>query len=64
MWLIALLAVPVGAAGAGLAVGLLRLIGLITNCVFYQRVATTWWRRGAAHHPGGSCCWRRWRAGW
>ena len=41
MGVIALLAVGVGAAGAGLAVGLLRLIGLITNLVFYQRLATT-----------------------
>ena len=45
MGLIALLAIPVGAAGAGLAVGLLRLIGLITNVVFYGRVATRSWRR-------------------
>ncbi|MGH2867939.1 MAG: chloride channel protein [Solirubrobacteraceae bacterium] len=40
MGVIALLAVPVGAASAGLAVGLLRLIGLITNLVFYGRFAT------------------------
>jgi CIC family chloride channel protein len=49
MALIALLAVPVGAAGAGLAVALLRLIGLITNLVFYGRVATRLVAPGGAH---------------
>ncbi len=48
--LIALLAVPVGAAGAGLAVALLRLIGLITNLVFYGRVATRLVAPGAGPH--------------
>ena len=33
-------AVPIGAAGALAALALLRLIGLITNLVFYQRVET------------------------
>ncbi|SDT44721.1 H+/Cl-antiporter ClcA [Microlunatus soli] len=50
LW-IAVLAVPIGAAGAGAAWCLLRLIGLITNAVFYQRVSTeliapgrhAWW---------------------
>jgi H+/Cl- antiporter ClcA len=37
---IAALAVPVGAVAAGVAWLLLRLIGLITNAVFYSRVAT------------------------
>ena len=34
------LAVPVGAGGAGAAFCLLRLIGLITNLVFYGRIST------------------------
>jgi hypothetical protein len=34
------LALVVGAAGAGAAYCLLRLIGLITNLVFYQRIST------------------------
>jgi H+/Cl- antiporter ClcA len=50
--LITLLALPVGAAGAVAAFLLLRLIGLITNLVFYQRVATGLVAPGAAHHPG------------
>jgi CIC family chloride channel protein len=33
-------AVPIGAAGAVAALALLRLIGLLTNLVFYQRVST------------------------
>jgi H+/Cl- antiporter ClcA len=51
MVLIAALALPVGAAGAGLAWVLLRLIGLITNAVFYQRVATTLVAPGQVAHP-------------
>ncbi len=50
--LITLLAVPVGAASAAAAFVLLRLIGLITNLVFYQRVATGLVAPGAVHHPG------------
>jgi len=44
------LALAVGAAGAGAAYCLLRLIGLITNLVFYQRVSTALVAPGAAHH--------------
>jgi len=44
------LALVVGAAGAGAAYCLLRLIGLITNLVFYQRVSTALVAPGAAHH--------------
>jgi CIC family chloride channel protein len=44
------LALVVGAAGAGAAFCLLRLIGLITNLVFYQRVSTALIAPGAMHH--------------
>jgi H+/Cl- antiporter ClcA len=44
------LAVPVGAIGAGMAWCLLRLIGLITNLVFYQRVRTSLAAPGLGHH--------------
>jgi DNA-binding MarR family transcriptional regulator len=44
------LALVVGAAGAGAAFCLLRLIGLITNLVFYQRVSTALVAPGAMHH--------------
>ncbi|HEY5430232.1 MAG TPA: chloride channel protein [Solirubrobacteraceae bacterium] len=44
------LAVPIGAAGAGLAFALLRLIGLLTNLVFYQRLDTHLVAPGAGHH--------------
>ncbi len=45
-------AVPVGLLSAGLAFALLRLIGLITNLVFYQRWNTRLVAPGAgAHHP-------------
>ncbi len=50
MGVIALLAILVGAISAGLAVGLLRLIGLITNLVFYGRVATRLVAPGAGAH--------------
>ena len=50
MVLIAALALPVGAAGAGLAWVLLRLIGLITNAVFYQRWSTVLVAPGRTHH--------------
>jgi H+/Cl- antiporter ClcA/predicted transcriptional regulator len=43
-------AIPIGAAGALLALALLRLIGLITNLVFYQRVDTKLVAPGAGHH--------------
>ena len=42
MLVIAAFAVPVGAASAVVAWALLRLIGLITNLVFYQRLGTRW----------------------
>ena len=44
------LALVVGAAGAGAAYCLLRLIGLITNLVFYQRVSSALVAPGAVHH--------------
>ncbi|KQX63763.1 chloride channel protein [Angustibacter sp. Root456] len=50
MLLITALALPVGAAGAGLAWVLLKLIGLVTNAVFYQRVDTALVAPGAVHH--------------
>ena len=43
-------AVPIGAAGAIAALALLRLIGLITNLVFYQRFNTHLVAPGAGHH--------------
>jgi CIC family chloride channel protein len=43
-------AVPIGAAGAIAALALLRLIGLITNLVFYQRIDTRLVAPGAGHH--------------
>jgi len=44
-------AVPIGALGAGAAWVLLRLIGLITNLVFFQRVSTALVAPGSAPHP-------------
>jgi H+/Cl- antiporter ClcA/predicted transcriptional regulator len=41
--------VPVGAAGAGAAFVLLRLIGLLTNLIFYGRVDTRLVAPGSAH---------------
>jgi chloride channel protein, CIC family len=49
--LITALALMVGGASAIAAFCLLRLIGLITNLVFYQRVSVTMTPPGAAHHP-------------
>jgi H+/Cl- antiporter ClcA len=43
-------AIPVGAAGTGAAFCLLRLIGLLTNLVFYGRLATGLVAPGAGHH--------------
>jgi H+/Cl- antiporter ClcA len=43
-------AIPIGAGGAVAALGLLRLIGLLTNLVFYQRAATRLVAPGAVHH--------------
>jgi len=48
--LIVAAALPIGALSAVVAFGLLRLIGLITNLVFYQRVATSLIAPGAHHH--------------
>jgi CIC family chloride channel protein len=45
------LALAVGAAGALASFALLRLIGLITNAVFYQRPSTALVAPGGAHHP-------------
>ncbi|MBO0819629.1 MAG: chloride channel protein [Nocardiopsaceae bacterium] len=45
------LALAVGAASGVTAFCLLRLIGLITNLVFYQRVSTALVAPGAARHP-------------
>jgi chloride channel protein, CIC family len=44
------LALPLGAMGAVCALALLRLIGLITNLVFYQRLDTSLVAPGANHH--------------
>jgi H+/Cl- antiporter ClcA len=49
--LIAAYALPIGALAAGVAWALLRLIGLITNLVFYQRFDTALVAPGAVHHP-------------
>ncbi len=43
-------ALPIGAASAVVAFGLLRLIGLITNLVFYGRARTSLVAPGAQHH--------------
>jgi H+/Cl- antiporter ClcA len=51
MLLVTALAIPVGAVSACAAWALLRLIGLITNLVFYQRVATDLVAPGGVHHP-------------
>jgi H+/Cl- antiporter ClcA len=49
--LITALALPVGGASAAAAFCLLRLIGLITNAVFYQRLSDAMTPPGAVHHP-------------
>jgi CIC family chloride channel protein len=51
MLLMAALAVPIGALAAAAAWCLLRLIGLVTNLVFYQRWAVGLVAPGAQHHP-------------
>jgi chloride channel protein, CIC family len=51
MLMTAALAVPVGALSAGAAWCLIRLIGLVTNLVFYQRWGTALVAPGAQHHP-------------
>jgi H+/Cl- antiporter ClcA len=50
MLLITGLALPVGAVSACVAWALLRLIGLITNGVFYHRVGTSLIAPGGIHH--------------
>src|SRR5690348_10401099 len=50
MLVIAGLAIPIGAVAACVAWLLLKLIGLITNAVFYHRVDTSLVAPGAAHH--------------
>jgi H+/Cl- antiporter ClcA/CBS domain-containing protein len=50
MLVITALALPVGAVSACVAWALLRLIGLITNAVFYHRVNTTLVAPGGGHH--------------
>lgn len=47
---IAAYALPIGALSAAVAWALLRLIGLITNLVFYQRFGTTLVAPGDGHH--------------
>ena len=47
---IAAFAVPIGALSACVAWALLRLIGLITNVVFYQRLGTALVAPGSGHH--------------
>lgn len=51
MLLMAALALPIGGLSAGAAWCLLRLIGLVTNLVFYQRWAVDLVAPGARHHP-------------
>ena len=50
MVLIAAFAAGIGAVSAGVAWCLLRLIGFITNAVFYQRLGTALVAPGAGHH--------------
>jgi chloride channel protein, CIC family len=50
MLVIAALALPVGAVSACVAWALLRLIGLITNAIFYHRLETTLVAPGVGHH--------------
>lgn len=50
MLLITALALPIGAVSAGVSWCLLRLIGLITNAVFYQRTSTDLLAPGARDH--------------
>jgi H+/Cl- antiporter ClcA len=51
MLVITACALPLGGAAALAALGLLRLIGLLTNLVFYQRVGTAMTAPGQYHHP-------------
>lgn len=56
MVVIAALAIPVGAIAAVVAWALLRLIGLITNAIFYQRIDTALVAPVAVTTTGMSCC--------
>jgi H+/Cl- antiporter ClcA len=49
--LITAIALPIGAIAALTAFALLKLIGLITNLVFYQRFGTDLVAPAAVHHP-------------
>jgi H+/Cl- antiporter ClcA len=49
--LVTAVALPIGGASAVAAFCLLRLIGLITNAVFYQRLSAAMTPPGAASHP-------------
>ncbi|RMI29377.1 CBS domain-containing protein [Nocardia stercoris] len=51
MLTITAIAIPIGATAALAADGLLKLIGLITNLVFYQRIRTDLIAPGAGGHP-------------
>lgn len=51
MLLTTALALPIGALSAAAAWCLLRLIGLVTNLIFYQRWAVDLVAPGAHHHP-------------
>jgi H+/Cl- antiporter ClcA len=50
MLLITVLALPIGAVSACVAWALLRLIGLITNAIFYERIDTKLVAPGSGHH--------------
>jgi CIC family chloride channel protein len=50
MLVVTLIAVPIGAVSACVAWALLRLIGLITNVIFYERVETNLVAPGQGHH--------------
>jgi H+/Cl- antiporter ClcA/CBS domain-containing protein len=50
MLVVAALAAPIGAVSACVAWALLRLIGLITNLVFYERIDTALVAPGRVHH--------------
>jgi Chloride channel protein EriC len=50
MLVVTLVALPIGAVSACVAWALLRLIGLITNLIFYERVDTRLVAPGQGHH--------------
>ncbi|HET8584003.1 MAG TPA: chloride channel protein [Jatrophihabitans sp.] len=50
MLVVTLVALPIGAVSACVAWALLRLIGLITNLIFYERVETRLVAPGQGHH--------------